>query len=72
MKILSWMANSFVFNLILFILITSNMLARILSGTMGAILFILDSIILYVCIDNLLRIREAKKQAQEEDKSDDS
>ena len=48
------------------------MLARILSGTMGAILFILDSIILYVCIDNLLRIREAKKQAQEEDKSDDS
>lgn len=72
MKIISWMQNSFGFNLLIFFLIVFNLLAQILAGTMGVLLFFFDAIILYVVIDNILRIREEKKQTQEEDKSDDS
>ena len=72
MKIISWMQNSFGFNLFLFFLVVFNLLARILTGTMGVVLFIFDAIILYIVIDNILRIREAKKQAQEGKSSDDS
>lgn len=56
-----WARESLGFNIFLFCLITFNVISLILLGQMSILLFIWDAIILWISIDNILKILENRK-----------